>query len=185
VADLWWLLAPIWWLLPVAFVAAAVVFAVLVILRVRSGKPWSAAILGAALDVGVGAAIVSVLALTLTQSGDQGRRLVLVPFAEWRESVGSPDAVSQHVGNVLMFIPLGLLVPLRWRSFDSVGRVVLASAAFSVGIELMQWVVPTGREASITDVITNTAGGMIGYGLLCVLRPIVRRRGKAPLAHSR
>jgi glycopeptide antibiotics resistance protein len=101
---------------------------------------------------------------------------VLVPFAELRESFGSPDAVTLLAGNVLMFIPLGFLAPLRWRSFDSVSRVILASAAFSVGIEVLQWVFPTGRQASITDVITNTAGGMIGYGVLCGLRPIARRR---------
>lgn len=174
--ELWWLLAPIWALLPAAFATAAIACAVLVILRIRRGTPRSEAMLGAALDVGVGTAIVSVLLLTLAQSGSHGRMLVLVPFAEWRKSAGSPAAVMLLVGNVLMFIPLGFLAPLRWRSFDSVGRVILASAAFSVGIELLQWVLPTGRQASVTDVITNTAGGMIGYGLLCGLRPIARKR---------
>ncbi len=174
--ELWWLLAPIWRLLPAAFAAAAIACAGLVIVRIRRGTPRSEAILGAALDVGVGAAIVSVLLLTLAQSGSQGRTLVLVPFAELRESFGSPDPVTLLVGNVLMFIPLGFLAPLRWRSFDSVSRAILASAAFSVGIELLQWVFPTGRQASITDVITNTAGGVIGYGALCGLRSIARRR---------
>lgn len=172
--ELWWLLGPVWGLLPAAFAAAVIACAVSMVFRIRRRTPPSEAAIGAALDVAVGAAVVSVLLLTFTQAGDERRTLVLVPFAELHASVGLHNAISQHVGNVLMFMPLGFLGPLRWRSFNSVGRVILAAAVFSVGIELLQWVVPTGRQASITDVITNTAGGVLGYGVVCGLRAIAR-----------
>lgn len=38
--------------------------------------------------------------------------------------------------------------------------------ALSLSIELLQPFLNGARSADITDVITNTAGGLLGYGLL-------------------
>lgn len=64
--------------------------------------------------------------------------------------------------NVVMFIPLGCILP----SYDikSMKNILLISLAISVVIELVQTLF-IGRVADIDDVVANTAGGCIGYGL--------------------
>ena len=65
------------------------------------------------------------------------------------------------VGNVLMFVPVGLLLPLavgtRWRTST------LLCAGLSLVIELVQLV--QGRSADIDDVLLNTLGGALGAAL--------------------
>ncbi|WP_300684036.1 VanZ family protein [Acutalibacter sp. 1XD8-36] len=42
----------------------------------------------------------------------------------------------------------------------------------SLSIELIQPLMSGGRSSDITDIITNTAGGAIGYGLHVLFRPV-------------
>ncbi|NND01543.1 MAG: VanZ family protein [Acidimicrobiia bacterium] len=68
------------------------------------------------------------------------------------------------VGNVLLFVPLGLLAPFalhvrRW------SKAVWIGAAISGVIELTQLLVAWGSLGTIDDVIFNTLGAVTGYGL--------------------
>ncbi|HET7241044.1 MAG TPA: VanZ family protein, partial [Gemmatimonadales bacterium] len=57
--------------------------------------------------------------------------------------------------NLLLFVPLGAglrLAGWRWRS------VVLGAALVSFTVELLQYTVVTGRDASLSDLLTNTTG---------------------------
>jgi glycopeptide antibiotics resistance protein len=75
-------------------------------------------------------------------------------------------------GNVLLFLPLGILLPfvlgrLRFRS--AVGIAI----ALSVGIELLQLLSRTWgsyRHADINDVILNAIGACLGLVLAALLR---------------
>jgi len=88
--------------------------------------------------------------------------------------------------NVLLFIPLGAMLAAateRWR------QAVLAAASVSLLIELLQVSVVTGRDATVSDLLTNSAGGMIGATLVtwrhALLRPTpARARALALLAAS-
>ena len=63
------------------------------------------------------------------------------------------------LNNVLLFIPLGVgfrLLGVR------TARVVLLGALLSLGIELLQLTAITGRDASLSDVVTNTVGSWAG-----------------------
>jgi hypothetical protein len=62
------------------------------------------------------------------------------------------------VNNILLFIPLAL--GLRLMGFPA-RTVVCAGAALSLGIELLQLVIP-GRDASLSDLLTNTLGSWVG-----------------------
>jgi hypothetical protein len=62
------------------------------------------------------------------------------------------------VNNILLFIPLAL--GLRLMGFPA-RTVVSAGAALSLGIELLQLVIP-GRDASLSDLLTNTLGSWVG-----------------------
>ena len=70
-----------------------------------------------------------------------------------------PEAVM----NVLVFIPVGLALCLAIRRIRW-WKTVVIGMALSVGIELLQLVFKRGC-ADIDDVIHNTLGCVIGYGL--------------------
>ena len=50
------------------------------------------------------------------------------------------------------------------------GRTVLFCFLMSLGIELVQPFF--NRSSDITDLITNMVGGVLGYGLYVVFRPV-------------
>ncbi|HMN08411.1 MAG TPA: VanZ family protein [Gemmatimonadaceae bacterium] len=61
--------------------------------------------------------------------------------------------------NVALFVPLGIALVaagMTWR------RAALVAAALSFGIEAMQYALITGRDASLSDLLTNTTGGTLG-----------------------
>ncbi len=62
--------------------------------------------------------------------------------------------------NVLLFIPFGIgLGLLDWRG----RRTLLLVAATTLLIETLQLGIIAGRDSSLSDLLTNTAGGMLGW----------------------
>jgi glycopeptide antibiotics resistance protein len=124
--------------------------------------------------------------LTLRPLGVEGSdlRLNLKPFATimpaLRHGPGS-FVFSSLVGNVLAFMPLGLLLPLAFRRIPWL-LVILAGAALSATIELTQYALSTNlgygyRRADIDDVIVNVFGTVVGltlYGLIQLTASFVR-----------
>lgn len=80
-----------------------------------------------------------------------------------RHSSGFNFAMINIAGNIVMFVPWGLCLPLLWRKCRSVWKVMLASVMLPIFIEFCQLFI--GRSVDIDDVILNFAGGMLG-GLL-------------------
>nr|WP_269437787.1 VanZ family protein [Arthrobacter sp. zg-Y919] len=86
--------------------------------------------------------------------------------------------------NVLVFIPLGILLPLISR-IRSVGRVLLVGLLVSLAMEVLQLVNAVlangGHIADINDLLANTAGAPLGYGLFraALLLPSLRRAVRA------
>lgn len=88
------------------------------------------------------------------------------------------------IANVVLFLPFGVLLAAllhgRRRPGTIVVMVLLISGAVSAAIELLQAILPT-RWSSLTDLVTNTAGGALG-ALAFVrgwLRPFADRIGVA------
>jgi glycopeptide antibiotics resistance protein len=83
--------------------------------------------------------------------------------------------------NVVMFVPLGLLVPLLWPAAGSLRRIAAVSFACSAAIEALQlvWWLTLGsfRTVDVNDLIANTAGGVAGVLLLSAVAR--RRRDRA------
>ncbi len=71
------------------------------------------------------------------------------------------------LGNIAMFIPVGIFWPLCFRKLDSVPKTVLAGFGFSFLIELSQLLFYE-RGSDVDDLILNTAGVFIG-SLICFL----------------
>lgn len=84
----------------------------------------------------------------------------LVPFgATATGGLGS----SELAVNVLAFIPLGVLVYLAARE-RTLARMFLPIIGLSLAFEIIQFIFGIGAS-DITDVITNSAGGLIGIGI--------------------
>ncbi|WP_245805084.1 VanZ family protein [Amycolatopsis australiensis] len=80
--------------------------------------------------------------------------------------------VGDAVTNILVFIPVGILVPLLLAKAPW-WRVVAVAAAFSLTIELAQLVTGNllggGHVADVNDLLSNTAGAALGFGLFSIL----------------
>jgi hypothetical protein len=64
--------------------------------------------------------------------------------------------------NILLFIPFALGLRLLGLSLSA---VVVTGAALSLTVESLQLALVTGRDASLSDLITNTVGSLIGGAL--------------------
>ena len=70
-------------------------------------------------------------------------------------------------GNIVAFMPIGILIPLVTRSL-SLGRTFLVGLALSAGIELTQFFTGLG-SCDIDDIILNVLGAMSVTLILAVL----------------
>jgi glycopeptide antibiotics resistance protein len=82
----------------------------------------------------------------------------------------------EQVGNIVLFVPFGLMLPLLWPRLDQPWRVIGLGAAISLGIELAQVVMPDIHRADVNDVILNTLGTGLGWLALRVGRLAARHR---------
>lgn len=89
--------------------------------------------------------------------------------------------------NVVMFVPLGLLVPLlapRTGTLVRLTGLAFAASAVIESTQLMEWLVLGNvRTVDVNDLIANTAGGLLGLLLLRLIR--AARHGCSRRASSR
>ena len=71
------------------------------------------------------------------------------------------------VGNVVLFVPFGLLAALLWRGFTW-WKALLLGLDITLFIEL--WQLFIGRACDIDDLMLNTFGVLCGYWLALVFR---------------
>ena len=95
----------------------------------------------------------------------------------YRQLTGTPVEVwicnMQQLGNSLLFVPMGLLLPLVWFRFSSALTTVSSALAASVTIEVIQYLQQSmgmKRSVDVDDVILNVFGALIGYLLIRLLR---------------
>lgn len=81
---------------------------------------------------------------------------------------GDSEPWIQLGGNVVLLLPLALLVPQRLEWFDNIGKIALGGLVTSALIELVQFLVISGRVASTDDITCNTIGATIGGVLVQV-----------------
>lgn len=65
------------------------------------------------------------------------------------------------IGNITMFIPVGIVWPICFKKLDTIGKTILAGAGFSLIIEITQLFFYE-RCSDIDDILLNTAGVAIG-----------------------
>lgn len=125
----------------------------------------------------LGVLLLTLWPLPMTEERSSGGRINLVPLRstlrDLKHIFSDQGIYYRHLlrnlaGNILLFIPLGLLLPLLFRRCRKPGRVVLAAFLFSAGIELAQGLSRSFgnyRAADVDDVLLNTAGALVGVVL--------------------
>lgn len=94
--------------------------------------------------------------------------LTVIPFLPMLEDIRNTAL------NILLFVPLGILLPLLWQKYRSLKNTVLFGAALSLSIEVLQ--IFTYRATDINDIIANTIGTALGF---CIFKSLSRAFPKA------
>ena len=96
----------------------------------------------------------------------QTRSLNLIPFAG-----SSNGGFREMIDNVVVFIPLGLFLGINFKH-TNFWRKLATVVIFSLAVEVTQFIFAIG-VTDITDVITNTFGGLVGLTLYDVSKKYV------------
>jgi len=99
------------------------------------------------------------------------RRTNFVPFS------GPPILTSENILNVLIFVPLGIYAGMlfkRWIFGKKLGFFFL----LSLSVEALQYILRIGAF-DVTDIITNTLGGVVGLLLFKGLQEAFNNSVKA------
>ncbi|HSS20333.1 MAG TPA: VanZ family protein [Pyrinomonadaceae bacterium] len=76
--------------------------------------------------------------------------------------------LKNTVGNLLLFLPLGILLPIASPRFQNLRSVVLFALCMSLSIETIQFILRffgNLRSVDIDDVLLNTLGAAVGFVL--------------------
>lgn len=97
------------------------------------------------------------------------KELNLIPFA-------FDTYPMQYVLNVIMFLPLGMLLPALWPSSNKLHYTLLYGFGLSLLIEISQLF--NRRVSDVNDLIMNVLGAVIGYGIYRLYRSIKETRSQ-------
>ena len=92
-------------------------------------------------------------------------------LAHRRYPILMPFCLRNTVGNIILFLPLGVLLPMLASRFRSFVTLALTAVCCSVGIEVIQLslrLIGSVRSVDIDDVLLNTFGACLGYAIYWV-----------------
>jgi glycopeptide antibiotics resistance protein len=107
-------------------------------------------------------------------------------YEPWWQTLRLIPLVVPPVGfalNIVMFVPLGVLLPLVWPPSGTIRRVFWWGLTASAAIEFTQlamWItVGNRRYVDVNDLLSNTAGAVLGLLLLQTLAPRLASSARA------
>lgn len=95
----------------------------------------------------------------------------VIPFKNTMTYINGADRfnldviVNNTLGNLLIFLPLGMFIPLLFKKYKGMSKIMATSIVISFSIEILQIALKIG-QFDVDDVILNTFGAMIGFLLL-------------------
>lgn len=99
----------------------------------------------------------------------------LIPFIYLFDYPTMRETLLNLIGNTAMFIPLGIVWPAVFKKLDTPLKAILAGFCTSLAIEIIQ--LPFyDRTSDIDDLVLNTVGYIIGYGIYSLVRCIHRKK---------
>lgn len=110
--------------------------------------------------------------MTLWSEGiHTGNRLLSLHPFDWLWELETPEGkrgLIEFGYNIVMFVPVGALLPAVFPSLRKFSRILALVAVAILAIEMTQYFI--GRAADIDDLISNLLGTTIGYGIYRYLR---------------
>lgn len=97
------------------------------------------------------------------------RSINLIPF---NDLLNSNYNLKDIVGNIILFIPLGIYIGLIFKNFN-IYKKFLIVVLISFTFEISQYIFALGAS-DITDIITNSIGGLIGIISYFILKKILK-----------
>lgn len=94
-------------------------------------------------------------------------------FIVYREHIGISGFLVNIVGNIFAFSPFGMLLPMLSIHVRRWWKMLALSFLVTMCIECTQLVTRLG-VFDVDDLFMNTLGGMIGYGIYCILQKVDR-----------
>jgi glycopeptide antibiotics resistance protein len=90
----------------------------------------------------------------------------LVPFRSIYQfltgSTSNREFFFNIMGNILLFVPFGFLLPVIWRKAKHLTIVAVSAGFLSLLFELYQFFTNTG-QLDVDDIILNLMGGITGF----------------------
>ena len=97
-------------------------------------------------------------------------------FWNYREQLGTFATMTNLLGNVLVFLPLGFFMPTASKSRSFIDTTFY-SLALSLVVEISQLFMKVGCF-DVDDLLLNTLGGMLGYIIFLICNAIRRRHAR-------
>lgn len=117
--------------------------------------------------------ILTVTGIGFTKSVIFSPNLSFVPF------IGMITGPIDTMLNIILFVPMGLFLPLLYKKYNSIKAVALTGFMFSLSVEIVQmfgW-----GSSDVNDLITNTIGTCLGYFISKVLLKVLPDKLKSQL----
>ena len=109
--------------------------------------------------------ILTVTGIGYTSTISFRPKISLIPF------VGMITGPIETILNIVLFVPMGLFLPLLYKKYNKFKTVVITGILFSVSIELVQ--IFNWGASDINDVMTNTMGACLGYLIYSIISKIL------------
>lgn len=96
----------------------------------------------------------------------------IIPFFQNYQLMEGSE-ISQCIQNAIMFMPLGILIPLIFKKTIKMKKFILLCFGLSMTIETLQLLLTYQgillRVFDINDLIFNTIGGIFTYSFICFI----------------
>jgi len=84
----------------------------------------------------------------------------------------SRTSLRHYTLNALLFIPVGLLLPMLWKRFEKWPATLLCGFLFSLSIEIIQ-LFSDSRITDVDDLLMNTVGTLIGFIIAVIIKKLL------------
>lgn len=96
-------------------------------------------------------------------------RINLIPLVNLLDYPAKASILLNVIGNIAMFIPLGIVWPYVFKHLNTHIKVIAAGVGVSFSIELLQ--LPFyERVSDVDDLLLNSFGFLIGYGIYLLVK---------------
>lgn len=134
-------------------------------------RPWHLCIKAA----GLALALAAILAMTLLnrEIGAYSKSFELDFLWSYRAALfkGNLGLAAEILENILLFIPLGFMLPVFFSFFERARHTVLAGLLLSATVELIQGFTAMGLF-EFDDIFNNTMGTLVGFFLWAMIKKI-------------